>query len=101
MSKLFICDVCGKETTELDSKSIVVTKRRNKDDFIATFGSKTDVLIRDVCPECLDTIRGIVNKDKEAMDKVVKALIPEARHDKEPIGSSYKKYYERKGESKC
>lgn len=98
--KLFICDICGKEVTGENSKSIVITKRRDEDDFLAKFTPGTDVLIRDICPECLQTIIGIVNKDKEAMDKVVKTLIPEARHDKEPIGSSYKKYYERKGESK-
>lgn len=62
MSNIYKCDICGRfdfKTYEL--KTIVVLDHQNEDDFLAKYNYKQDVLIKDICPYCLERLKALIS----------------------------------------
>lgn len=65
MSEIYKCDVCGRFDFVSDElKTIVTLNHQEENDFIAKFNYKTDVLVSDVCPVCMDKIIEKINELK-------------------------------------
>lgn len=70
MSKIYKCDICGRfDFTPEELKTVVITKHKEKEDFLIHFDYERDVLIKDICPVCLNKLVEHINEIKEVQNE--------------------------------